>query len=266
MRLLLNEQIVRHRVAKEDGHVDGVVVERPLCPGSSSRRVGPGNVKHLERQGGSAFRKCPHRHLDARHRSRSESAHRAVQAWRRCLGHIQAGARQESPPWPSQAHTPSHERTVLHCPTPSPATEFTTKSVRLRRPLSRDLPLGVHSVRRASVHSERTALEKLRWFVSWPSSFPLIHEVAPDRSTDERWGACPRYCCQSESRRDAAHHRRVKRGIIWRQSRLPIGPWSRVGRRAAGRGARRFTDRARGPLFLQPRRTNARYSRLETAT
>ena len=46
---LLDEQIVRHRVTEEDGHVDGVVVERP-CVWLVVHEGRTGNVEHFERQ------------------------------------------------------------------------------------------------------------------------------------------------------------------------------------------------------------------------
>ena len=46
---LLDEQIVRHGVAEEDGHVDRVVVERPRVRLVVHKGL-TGDVEHLERQ------------------------------------------------------------------------------------------------------------------------------------------------------------------------------------------------------------------------
>jgi hypothetical protein len=53
---LLDEQIVRHRVTEEDGHVDGVVVKRP-CVWLVVHEGRTGNVTHFERQP-EYIRKC----------------------------------------------------------------------------------------------------------------------------------------------------------------------------------------------------------------
>ena len=172
---LLDEQIVRHRVTEEDGHVDGVVVERPRVR-LVVQEGRTANVKNLERQP-ECIRQC---RICTEMRDAVREANQRIVPSRRGVDALGISGRQPV----KNFHLGTHQPIPFRMGEPHRASHALARN-RVDHVL---FDCGDHCLEMfLEMCTQRVELRcisnELRWsssprFVSWPSSFPSSPSLA----------------------------------------------------------------------------------------